>query len=256
MLTGLSVDLRDALRALTSRPAFALMLVLTLGLGIGATTTVYSFVYALLLRPYPYEAPEQLVRVQSVDTKNSGARRGMSLLDIEDVRRRATTLAGIGAYTAFDTRLLTDGPPVVVSTSQIHPQALTLLGVPTALGRWLLPEEDLPGGDVFKAVISHQVWHDHFGGAPDVIGQPLRTDRRTYTIVGVAGDGFGFPDRVGIWTPMEAYYANLPADGDRRNKWRGARWYETVARLAPGVSPSSASASASSASVDCWHSFP
>jgi putative ABC transport system permease protein len=211
------------------------MLALILGLGIGATTTVWSFAYALLLRPYPYQSPDGLVRVQSVYTKEGSARRGMSLPDLDDYRRLSTQLVGIGGYTVFDMRLLTDGPPVVVSAANINPDALSLLGVAPALGRLLLPSEDLPGGDVNKVVIAHDVWQSIYGGDPNVIGQPLRTDRQTFTVVGVMPPGFGFPDRVGVWMPMEVWYSNLPPDDDRRVKWRGARWYATVARLAPAA---------------------
>jgi hypothetical protein len=233
-MSGFATDLRDAARALIRRPGFSLTVVLTLSLGIGATTTVYAFVHALLIRPYPYAEPDRLVRLQTVATKE-GLRRGASLLDIDDYRRRGTRIADLGAYTVFSTRLLTDGPPQVVSMAQLNPQALAVLGVPPAHGRLLLPEEDLPGGDVNKAVISHDVWQTVFGGR-SVIGQPLRTDRVTYTIVGIMPPGFAFPDNVGVWSPMESYYSNLAQDDDRRVKWRGARWYATVARLKPGVS--------------------
>jgi ABC-type antimicrobial peptide transport system permease subunit len=227
--------LRTAFRSLLHQPGFTVVLVLILGLGIGATTTVWSFAYALLLRPYPYESPDALVRVQSVYTKESGARRGMSLLDLDDYRRLSTTIAGVGAYTVFDMRLLTDGPPVVVSAANINPDALSLLGVRPALGRLLLPSEDVPGGDVNKVVIAHDVWQSIYGSDRNVIGKTLRTDRETYTVVGVMPPGFGFPDRVGVWMPMEAWYSNLAPGDDRRVKWRGARWYATVARLAPGT---------------------
>jgi putative ABC transport system permease protein len=191
-MTGLSTDLRNALRSLMARPTFTIVLVVTLGLGIGATTTVYSFVYALLLRPYPYAAPDGLVRVQSVYTKEGGAKRGMSLLDIQDYRRLSSFVAGIGAYTVFDTRLLTDGAPVVVSTSQLDADALRLLGVAPALGRLFTADEDRPGGDVNEAVIAYELWQSQFGSDPAILGKPLRTDRLTYTIIGVMPPGFAF----------------------------------------------------------------
>jgi putative ABC transport system permease protein len=234
-MRGLRADARDAIRGLLGRPLFTIMLILTLGLGIGATTTVWSFAYALLLRPYPYQAPKALVRVQSVYTKEGSAKRGMSLPDLDDYRRYTTTLDAIGAYTLFDMRLLTDGAPVVVSTANVNPDTLSMLGVAPLMGRLLLPAEDQPGGDVNKAVISYDVWQTVFGGDPTVVGKPLRSDRHTYTIVGVTPQGFAFPDRVGVWMSMESWYSNLPPNDERRQKWRGARWYATVARLRPGT---------------------
>lgn len=239
---GVALDIRTALRALRARPTFAAVLVLTLGLGIGAATTVYGFAYALLLRPYPYADPEALVRVESVYTKEAGARRGMSLRDLEDYRRQVTTLAGIGAYTFFDARLLTDGPPIVVSTSQLDADALRLLGVTPLVGRLFTADEDRPGGDVNKAVISHDLWQSQFGADPGIVGRPLRTDRLTYTIVGVMPPGFAFPSRVAAWMPMQSYYDSLPPADDRRNKWRGERFYATIARLAPGRTAEEATA--------------
>jgi len=45
---------KQARRNVVAKPFLAFAIVVTLGLGIGASSTVFSFVYGMLLRPYPY----------------------------------------------------------------------------------------------------------------------------------------------------------------------------------------------------------
>src|SRR6202008_2258746 len=57
--------------------------------------------------------------------------------------------------------------------------------------------------------------------------------RVPYTIVGIMPPAFAFPLNTSVWTPMESYYATLV--GDRAVKRRDSRFYQTIARLKPGV---------------------
>ena len=52
--------LRPAVRSALKAPLFSLVAAVTLALGIGASTAIFSFVDAVLLRPLPWRAPEEL----------------------------------------------------------------------------------------------------------------------------------------------------------------------------------------------------
>jgi hypothetical protein len=54
-------DLKYAIRGIVKRPAFAALVIATLALGIGANTAMFSIVHSVLLRPLPYERPDELV---------------------------------------------------------------------------------------------------------------------------------------------------------------------------------------------------
>jgi hypothetical protein len=91
-------DVRRSLRSMPRRLGLTVVVVVTLGLGIGANTAVFSFVWGILLRPFPYPEPQDLVRVYSVSQKDGGRESGASLLDVEDWGRESPSLLAVGAY--------------------------------------------------------------------------------------------------------------------------------------------------------------
>ena len=66
---------------------------LTVALGVGAATTIFSVARGVL-RPLPYEAPDRLVAVHTVDR---GLDDATSALDFLDWRRQSKSLEGLSA---------------------------------------------------------------------------------------------------------------------------------------------------------------
>src|SRR5215212_190858 len=68
-LEDLGADLRYCLRAFRRTPVFALTAVLSLALGIGANSAIFTALDAVLWRPLPVAAPEQLVQLSISRTR-------------------------------------------------------------------------------------------------------------------------------------------------------------------------------------------
>ena len=173
------------------------------------------------------------MRVQTRYLKQNDALQNCSLLDIEDYRRRATLFESIGAYRDYEDRIIANGSSQVVVMSWVNDSTLNLLGVQPIMGRLLTPDEDRPGGDVHKALISYELWQSRFGSDSTIVGSALRTDWTTYTIVGVMPPLFAFPERSAFWASIGSLHAALPPE--RAIRKRSARFYPTIGRLKPGV---------------------
>ena len=62
-MTGLGMDIKNALRGMARRPLATLLSVVTFGIGIGYTTAVLSVFDGVVLRPLPFPEPDRLVRI-------------------------------------------------------------------------------------------------------------------------------------------------------------------------------------------------
>ena len=60
---ALKSQIRYVFRKLAKSPVFAVVSILTLALAIGANTAIFSVVHGVLLKPLPFDEPEQLIGV-------------------------------------------------------------------------------------------------------------------------------------------------------------------------------------------------
>ena len=173
-------DVTLAMRVLVKSPAFTIASVLTLALGIGANTAMITLADATLLRPLRVHAPERLV-VWSWSS---------SYPDYREYAKRTDLFEGVlAAGGTTRVNLAVDGSADLAWAGFLSGNAFSVLGVPAAHGRTLLPSDDVANAPLV-AVLSHDYWRARFGGDPAVVGRALRINGRPLTIVGVAAEGF------------------------------------------------------------------
>jgi len=192
-LEQLLQDIRIGLRMLCKTPGFTATAVFTLALGIGANTAIFSIFYATLLAPFPYPESNQLVVVWSTV---GGHKNGVSAGDYLDWKRESKVFQILGAVTGDQFNLARPGErPEQVEGSYLTPGFLDeLIGDKPFLGRYILPEEAVPGKD-HVVVLTHKLWQQFFAGDSSIIGKQIRLDGALYTVIGVQPPGQ--PDRLG-----------------------------------------------------------
>jgi putative ABC transport system permease protein len=225
-------DVRFALRTLGRSRGYTVVAVLCLALGIGVNTAVFSLVNAILLRPFPFEAPERVVSIHASDPRRAIDEYPLSAADYLDWTAGTTTLTATAALDETVFALSSaGGEPERVHGLGVTPNLFRLLGLAPALGRDFTLEEGRPGGAPV-VLLSHALWQRRYGGDPGVVGQTVDLDGRPHTVVGVMAEGMRFPETALLWVARQP----------DRTEPRSQRYLWVMGRLAPGATVEQAQA--------------
>ena len=229
-------DLRYGARMLWKKPGFTLIAIFTLALGVGANTAIFSVVNAVLLEPLPYRAPEELVLARHLYETKGAKSQSVSYADFQDWRAQNHVFAGLALFRGASFALAVGNDLEQIRGANVSANFFQLLGLNAIRGRTFLAEEEAPGGEKV-ALLSHALWQRVFGADEGLIGRQIKLGDQLFTVVGILPPEFKFPFRLEtaeIWTT----YSILPAG----MMGRGARNFQAIARLKPGVSLQAAQA--------------
>jgi putative ABC transport system permease protein len=227
----LITDLRYGLRSLLKRPAVFAVSTLSLALGIAANTTIFAAVDAYLIRPLPYPEPDRIIQVWTSNPARGWRQITISGPDFRDWRTEARTVE-VAAYSGLSYNMLAGDRAERVLGLRVSSNLLQVIGVPPIIGRGFLPDEDREGAPNV-VVLSHSFWERRFGADAKVVGSNIMLDGASYAVVGIAPEGFAFPDRsVDFWTPLQIKSTDA----------RSNRYLEVVGRLRSGSSMARATA--------------
>jgi putative ABC transport system permease protein len=231
----ISQDIRYAFRSLGRAPGFTVVAVLTLALGIGSTTAIFSVVDGILLRPLPYPDPDAIVSIARMVTGSSD-RGAFSAADYRDYKRDNRSFAAFAGYREDVVNLAGTGDPVRLEAVETTAGFFDVVGFPTAAGRTYSESIDTPGGPRV-AVVSAGFWRQHLGGSEKAVGQTIRLNGVSTTVLGVMPEDFAVPKRAELWVlaPGDVPTSPVATDGSVESQ-REVQYFQAIARLKPGVS--------------------
>ncbi len=232
-MTQLWQDLRYGARTLRQQPGFTLIAVLTLSLGIGATTAIFSFVDAVLLKPLAYPEAERLVTLWDNSERCTNCL--PSPPTFVEWKNLNTVFSQVAGYTDYTQSYNLTGHTQAEQLlgRQITANYFDLLGVPIALGRSFVTEEEQVGNEQV-VILSQRLWQRRFGADAAIVGQTITLNEKPHLVVGVLPPHPIF-DRMDneLWMPL-----TIPPDRMRRS----TQYFSARAKLNPGVTMAQAQA--------------
>jgi predicted permease len=247
------MDLRYGARQLAKSPVFTIVCVLTLALGIGANTAVFSVMNAVLLRSLPVTDPQRVVYLNTSSVPNRtgtvDSHETFSYPVYDALRQQRKALTDVIAYVPLSTGKVAvrfAAQPEEANGDMVSGNFFSGLGVKLIRGHGFTAEDESRHAPV--AVISYNFWSRRFARNPDVVGKTVFVKGISFTIIGVAAEGFeGVEAGVStdFWIPLQDRpelnaWGNPPWDGNTymsKPIWWCLRM---LGRLAPGVTKAQA----------------
>jgi predicted permease len=247
-------DLIYAFRSLARNPLFSTIAIATLAMGVGLNTSVFSIVNVLLFSPPPVERPDELVWISSASSKPDGPRGNMTYPDVDDLRG-VPAVSGVMAYGYVQANVAHAGQAERLGGEIVTGDYFDVLGIRPYRGRLITPDDDRSGKPI--AVISFGLWQRMMGGRDDAVGAAIHINGAAFTIGGIAPRGFRGPDvfsHADVWVSIGASRLMNPDGGTptSRTLW----WLRAIARLAPGVTPTGATAALKARAAAIAQAFP
>jgi len=227
MLESIVQDVRYAVRSLVKSPGFALVAILTLAVGIGANATVFSIVNGVLLRPLPFDDPEELVWV--AERGQSGGSMWVAWPNFRDWREESRSFQALTAYAGATTTVLGGDRPAYAAVAGVSQDFWSVFPVNPVAGR-LTVADDHRDGVAPVAVVSADFAQEVLGG-DQAVGRMVEVFGVRHEVVGILPADFDYPAGTELWTPVE-----LNPLGESRT----AHNFQVVGRLHEGLTPEDA----------------
>ena len=228
LIETLAQDLRYGWRTLRKSPSFTAAALFTLALGIGANTAIFSVVYGILLRPLPFRDASRLILLNETTPRVGNV--SVSYPNFQDWRAQSRAFSEMAAVSVVHFNMTGISQPEHIDGLAVSPNFLSMTGITPVIGRSFTAEEE-KAGTTPVLLLSYALWQSHFAGDRGVIGQTIRLDSRTVTIVGVLPPAFRWVDQCDVMEPMGVWATNNGSATERQE--RGDLL--VLGRLAAGV---------------------
>src|SRR5215469_2610841 len=228
-------DIRYALRQLRKAPGFTCSAILILAVGIGGTTAIFSALNPILFEPLPYPRASRLMMIWYAG--EDGRRIPQAFHTYRELVERGRSFDAVAVMKPWQPTVAGAEQPERIDGQQVSAGYFHTLGVTPTIGRDFLPSDDVFHGPKL-VILSNELWHRRFGGDKSIVGQQIRLDDQSFTVIGVMPSAFEnvLAPSAEAWSPLQYNAGNVTSTDTR--EW--GHHLRMVGRLRAGVSQSQA----------------
>ena len=194
-------DVRYAIRTMVRMRGFAVVVILSLGVGIAATTTMFGVAYAALVRPLPFERPDQLAMLNVVRTTPREGTQHVrwSFPETRQLRETVSSFSVVATYSTASVNLTDGSVAEQVDVEIVSHDYFDVLRVSAARGRVFAAADERSDAPAV-ALISAGLWQRRYGVDQSIPGRAIAINQIPLTIVGVLPERFaGLSGRADVW---------------------------------------------------------
>ncbi len=243
-------DFRFSARLLWKNKGYSATAIATLAICLGANTAIFSVIHCVVLRPLPFEESDGILLMYNSYPGAGVQRSSTGAPDYFDRLKGVTVFEEQALYQRQGITIGEAGSVQQLRGMGVTPSFFRLLRVKPRLGR-IFSEEEGEVGRERKAILTHALWQELYGGDEAVLGKDIRIYGNPYTIVGIMPEGFSFLDpEVRLYRPL-AFTPEQKSDESRHsNNW------DMIGRLKPGATREQAQAQVDAVNAANMERFP
>src|SRR3954467_3245488 len=172
-------SIRLAFRSLAKTPGFTAVAIITIALAIAANTAVFSLVNALLIRPLPFQAPQNLILLFEKFSAQGLDQIPVSAPEYLDWEKQSQSYERIAAFNFTDFNLTGGDMPERIAGAVVTPSLFPLLGVAPIKGR-VFNDSEFGEGNDGVVMISERLWRRRFNSDPQLVGSEVPVNVKSH----------------------------------------------------------------------------
>jgi predicted permease len=232
-LDRLSLDLKLGLRMLVKYPGLTTVGVIGMGMTVAIAAMTFTFIEVISGPELPLPEGDRILGIRLWDRRAVNVAPS-TVHELTAWQEQLHSMEEVGAFRSGPRNLIVPDRPIApVEVAEMTASAFRLTQVAPLLGRYFVEQDERPGTPRV-VVIGYRLWQSHFDRDPAVIGRRLHLGSTEHTIVGVMPDGFAFPMKHQVWTPLRVELLKTPG-GRGLSIW-------VFGRLTPRTTPEAAQA--------------